>query len=404
MNRSVSVLRAYKYRSAFPYRSQPTLPKQIRRDAVAALRWIRDNESTFKSLLVEAKRTETWDEELWYAGRALDRVEQMIRKIATDFLDPEQRFTRVDFWSIYNRHLTDWFDQLYWPAAQRGIEDFVREAYETRDARFAPLTDFLLRLVSRLKRVEAYLDAVDQEAEYEAQGDRDKKDPRSDQTGSDPWPRGIEDVEVLWHVTTNWPGIEEHGFLSRAEMEDLGLEWGGIGGSVTGPSGPTISFTGSREWADDILDFFHDAQVLLQESTVGALRDYAISFGLSAASDPSSVETLDFVNVIMDGIGEIPWDAPDDTPLDSKLVYWAWKKIHYASCSIGQRFCIATMNDRGNKLFELLRSGDPDQFRIVKAWVDMNHPGIIYNRREEEFRVPPDALRDYEPDHYDSDE
>jgi hypothetical protein len=269
-------------------------------------------------------------------------------------------------------YFTDRFDAAE-KTVQRILSDAANEALPRyySEAEMAPLHDvtaILEELAHGFAAQRAYYDMVQDDVAYRTQSKFHDK--------GEWFPPGVEDVETLWHVSTNAPSVEQHGFKTRDELAQIGIDWAGIGGAVNG-----ISFTGSYEWAVAIYDFF-----------VGLMDLF------------TGPRTLDDVREFLPDVPDEYWEGAieeilgDEVParLSTKQTYEFIRRLGASSHLAGGRFVIALMGYwAGNKLIPFLESGNADRIGIIEAKVDMTNPDVTYYRGEEEFRVPVEAILKY---------
>ncbi len=390
--------------TALPYQPTPLLPKQVQREAQEALQWLGEQEPVLKKLVANATG-DLWNEfdaitddggeqfnpnTLHYLLQAASRAEYLFAP-ANDALD------RIDTWK-----------GTRWEAVQRMVgvaldsDAAIQEVLpyysveEFNRSNIAPLLKWLHEVRKAMAAFDTWVEATSTESVYRDKKSKDRWNP--ERSTGDTWPPGVEDVETLWHVTTNAPAVAATGLKARQQLEQEGVEWGGIGGSnqLGEAASGAISFTGSREWAEAIRDFYLDSMELFTGgATVRDTQQYASLFGLESGSQ-NEFETWKYVLELLQGNQKTTTDWSDpDAEVASRDLWAIWKTIHYAACSIQKKFCMAVLGTPDNKLAKILTSGDESRIGIVEATIDMTNPSIIYLRGEEEFRVPAEAIVDW---------
>lgn len=68
----------------------------------------------------------------------------------------------------------------------------------------------------------------------------------------DEMPEGVEDDQGIYHVTTNYPSVLERGLMSRDQLQSVGIQGQGLGGSIPYESGGMVATTYSPTRASEI--------------------------------------------------------------------------------------------------------------------------------------------------------
>lgn len=202
--------------------------------------------------------------------------------------------------------------------------------------------------------------------------------------GFDVWPKDIDPVETMFHVTTAYRAILKEGFKSQ---EELGGDAPGLGGAVDG-----ISFTASLEVAEGILY----AMMALKDFMGGPrsiewLRKWAKRHGLSNEDWKVAVEE----SGVLYGSVHSPAEAPK-TRFQARL-------YPGAAMALFSRV-LRMMSARGlvyDPLFVFVnrpeKYGDLDDrdIGIITADIDMAAPGLLHLSEMEEWRVPIPHITNY---------
>jgi len=229
-----------------------------------------------------------------------------------------------------------------------------------------PVWNAAVELPKHLRALEQYLKAVDYQAKMAAKkwGYEGRDDPRPD----------VENTEVVWHATTNLPAILKEGFKTR---EELG-EAAGLGGAVEG-----ISFTGSKEMAEQIAQAMTDAARLLQGPlTLERAQQYNESLGV--ATDELASTFPDIRNLL---------EHDELTP--AEMFNWFRMSLMEADRN-GTRFDPLFFDD--SDLVRMFSSLDPENVGVVEATIDTTDDNITYLRAMEEWRVPVKSILSYGPE------
>ena len=190
--------------------------------------------------------------------------------------------------------------------------------------------------------------------------------------GQDEYRPSHEDVETLYHATTEAKALKQKGFQSGAHRPGLGL--GGGGGLSQGQAG--ISFTSDLHIAKEIMRVFKEVKMIAD----GKVKAHDIMDWARRAN------IADKLSDSYKGLRGKDWtDA--QTPGEVFALFESY----------------LAYSNRYNPVFW---QGDKDAFMrkfkalnrkdigILVADVDMTHPDIMYFGAEREFRVPPEAVLD----------
>lgn len=195
--------------------------------------------------------------------------------------------------------------------------------------------------------------------------------------GKEPFPSDTEAREIVWHATTAYHDILNHGFKTQEELQ---FSAPGLGGAVDG-----VSFTSDYRFAQAILLFFqYVVKAINGPRSVEALCGLAEELGLpcDAILDQYAGNYRDLRK------------TPDKVPpgqaaefVNQMFWYGGFKRklinpvAGVGGDTLAERFAGKQMHDLG----------------IIEATVDTTDPAVSYVHAEDEWRVPVKSILSFGP-------
>lgn len=252
-----------------------------------------------------------------------------------DSVKNEELRKRIDRFLNYASHEDPEFNPRYYEDPQRW------EAY------ISSLTDLAQRTKAALDKTAKKLDANYKYWAMKEYEDRPE----------------TEDVETLYHASANARELLEKGFT-----EDFGQRGTGLGRPEEG----VISFTYDQKIAYDIA---HALKVGVMIAN-GELKGHTVWRWLEDEGiDPRKAAEVHGREVLKPDEPHKVWNLYN---------YWLWNN------KIGRGNPVFMTNAKS--LMEYLATKTKDDVGVLKAKVNMRHPGISFVKGEREFRVPPAAI------------
>jgi hypothetical protein len=177
------------------------------------------------------------------------------------------------------------------------------------------------------------------------------------------FPTGLQDLEIMWHVTTAYSKVLAEGLKAKKDLSAPA----GLGGG----SRDLVSFTASYPHAEGIKDAMIDMAYLMRgPRTVEAVDKYRKELGVSDSGFDWVLSTFksNWGNDIEDRFGYLV----EYTLLKAQEEGLRYNPVFFGS-DIRERFAAL----------------DPNEIDIIEAVVDTRGEDTTYHRAEEEWRIPP---------------
>jgi len=217
----------------------------------------------------------------------------------------------------------------------------------------------------------------------------EKNKPRSLGWGSkgglthDIWPPTVEQVEVLWHVTTAYREVLATGLKTSEQLRAERGDVAGLGGCNTGENRvPGVSFTAGFDIAVGIHQAILDMiEIMNGPRTPQWIIGWAEDKGLAVPPDDYLWKFI-----------EIEHYDPNK-PLKPGQAKELFDRILVELHAQGLRYNPVFFGVRAATFIGM----DPENVGIIEATVDTTDPGVGYLRGMEEWRVPPRAILGFGP-------
>jgi len=275
----------------------------------------------------------------------------------------------------WNRFWSSWFgvqdpfslDSLYAEAID--IEEYFDNDLSIWD-HFSAIIHDIDRLPDIITDIDNYFDYQQMQLEYANKWVMERS------KGSDKiFPEGVENVEIMWHVTTACSKVLAEGLKPKKDITDPV----GLGGG----SSNLISFTASFEHAKNIKEALEDMVTIAKKPpTLKQLKELAKSWGMS---DSSIKEVIDIFPY------KLPATEDKQLPFDSAR--YLYELLSTYGSKEGVKYSAMFWNAEQESFAKI----DLSDICIIEALVDTTSPETTYHRSEEEWRIPPDYVIDIRP-------
>jgi hypothetical protein len=193
------------------------------------------------------------------------------------------------------------------------------------------------------------------------------------------FPEGVEETEVMWHVTTAASAIASGGFKTKRQLYDESGKPAGLGGGQDN----RISFTASYPHAQGIYEAILVMVDLAKDPPTGdALLDRYRDLGLTESGIDEAIRIYTYI------WGRLP---------SGQLTFDQARNLYEYLQGQTQNEGLAYSAVFWSPDQEVYATIDPNDVQILEAVVRTNDPSVTYHRNEEEWRVPVSAILSFGP-------
>lgn len=402
--RAAAVVYKGRLYTALPYKTAPAIPNKLQTAALEADNWLRSlsrddfasviefGENYVERSLYDAEQIAYWVDQ--YKNRAWRSIEDQLEDARSQVRSRPMQATRmlteglqekVEILEGLENSIQEWKEYIEWyfdsffpqgldladPTKAEDLQE-LNEDFEY-DKLVVPVVKKLYKILEASEAVRQYAEYRQNLYSYELKKQQNRGD--SEKT----FPKGVEEKEIMYHVTTNAEAIKKTGFKSKRQLFEEAGRPTGLGGGQD----DRISFTASLEHAKGIKQAILDMIALAKspptaEQLISKFRD----MGLSDEGIKEAIHIFDYI-WRFEPIGDLKFDRlrnlyeylssqAQDEGLYYSAVFWAPEQEAYAAL-------------------------DPENVQIIEAVVRTDDPEVTYHQHEEEFRIPVATILSYGP-------